>query len=206
MGVSWVVALIIFHSKTRTAFWDRLPCCLSPCKSSSLFVFQSFRATSACCMVPPHRAWVSVNKKKKSLFSSSSFKDLLLSGVRDRNRWRNNGDPARGASDWKEFWWLCRVPSVWSRPMEPPHPREIPDRTPGYTRVLVNDEVSDEHWQLSLDVTAYGMSQERPVVLVTSGHWMRCRTCFCSFGTFWGVWDAQALAATAEILSTRARE
>lgn len=65
-----------------------------------------------------------------------------------------------------------------------PTPREIPDRTPGYTRVLVDDEVSDEQWQLSLDVTANGMSRERPVVLVTSGHWMRCRTCFCSFGTF----------------------
>lgn len=65
-----------------------------------------------------------------------------------------------------------------------PPRREIPDRTPGYTRVLVDDEVSDEQWQLSLDVTANGMSQERPVVLVTSGHWMTCRTCFRSFGTF----------------------
>lgn len=60
----------------------------------------------------------------------------------------------------------------------PPSPRDIPNRTPGYTRVLVSDEVSDEQWQLSSDVTANGMSQEPPVVLVTSGHWMRCRTCF----------------------------
>lgn len=78
----------------------------------------------------------------------------------------------------------CLISSDGASSLHPPHPREIPERTPGYTRVLVDDEVSDEQWQLSLDVTANGMSQERPVVLVTSGHWMRCRTCFCSFGAF----------------------
>lgn len=35
-------------------------------------------------------------------------------------------------------------------PLRPAYP---PSRTPGYTRVLVNDEVLDEQWQLSSDVT-----------------------------------------------------